>query len=109
MGIFFVYLAPAIKLVYGKRREEKEENVCRTILLDHMFATPVSHNSTKLHETSLYLWVPSSIYIHENLNHSFVSSLTKKDFHGAFRSAFLTDTTPSPVHNAIAPEWVRLL
>ena len=36
---------------------------------------------------------------------SFVSSLTRKDFPAAFQSAFLTDTVPIPVHNAIAPEW----
>ena len=70
-----------------------------------MFVTPVSHSSTKLHETSLYVWVPSSIYIHEKHNQGFVTSLTRKDFHGAFRSAFLTDAVPITVHNAIAPEW----
>ena len=87
-------------------RERKKCPVCRTILLDHLFATPVSYSSTKLHETSLYVWVPSSIYIHENHNQVFVSCLTRKDFDGAFRSAFLTDTAPIAVHNATAPEWL---
>ena len=71
-------------------RDRRKCPVCRTILLDHMFATPISQSSTKLHETSLYVWVPTSLYIHENHNQSFVSSLTRKDFDAAFRSAFLT-------------------
>ena len=94
-----------VRIWKEEARDRRKCPVCRTILLDHMFANPISHSSTKLHETSLYVWVPTSLYIHENHNQSFVSSLTRKDFDAAFRSAFLTATVPIPVHNAIAPEW----
>ena len=79
--------------------------MCRTLLLDHLMAKPVSYSSTKLYESSLYLWIPSSIYIHQNHNQTLISALTKKDLHTAFRSAFLIGAKPEAIHNVLAPQW----
>ena len=79
--------------------------MCRTILLDHLMAKPICHSATKLYESSLYLWIPSSIYIHENHNQSLISALTRKDLAAAFISAFLVGTTTQTVHNILAPQW----
>ena len=88
-----------------EERERRKCPMCRTLLLDHLMAKPVSYSSTKLYESSLYLWIPSSIYIHQNHNQTLISALTKKDLHTAFRSAFLIGAKPEAIHNVLAPQW----
>ena len=72
---------------------------------DHLFAKPGLFSATRLHRCSLFVWVPTSTYIHTNFNQSMIDALTSRNFIKAFYYSFLMSTSPSDVEKVLAPTW----
>ena len=80
--------------------------ICRAVLRDHLFAKPGFFSATRLHQCSLFVWVPTSTYIHSNFNQSMVEALTSRNFTKAFYYSFIMNTTrSSDVEKVLAPTW----
>ena len=81
--------------------------MCRVHFQDHLFARPYSFTSTKLNYTSLFLWIPRTIFMKQNQGPTLIETLNKKDFDRAFYYMFILNTTPYPIEEKIAPGWTE--
>ena len=79
--------------------------VCHTSLVEHKFSKPYSIRTTKMNATSLFTWVPTSLYVNTNYDQLLIEALTNRDFEMAFGCAFFLGKTPDEVENMIALQW----
>ena len=79
--------------------------VCRTTLLKHHFTKAYSIRSSKMSTTSLFTWVPTSMYMNTNYEQLLIEALTNRDLEMAFGCAFFLGKTPDDVETMIAPQW----
>ena len=86
-------------------RQRPKCPLCRAVLRDHLFAKPGFFSATRLHQCSLFVWVPTSTYIHTNHNQSMIEALTSRNFIKAFYYSFLMSTKPSDGEKMLAPTW----
>ena len=86
-------------------RQRPKCPICRSVLRDHRFAKPGLFSATRLHQCSLFIWVPTSTYIRANFNQSIIDALTSRNFIKAFYYSFLMSTSPSDVEKVLAPTW----
>ena len=62
--------------------------ICRTILLEHKFTKAYSIRSSKMSTTSLFTWVPTSMYMNTSYDQLLIEALTNRDLEMAFGCAF---------------------
>ena len=86
-------------------RQRPKCPLCRSVLRDHLFAKPGFFSATRLHQCSLFVWVPTSTYIYANYNQSMIDALTSRNFIKALYYSFLMGTTPSDAEKMLAPTW----
>ena len=79
--------------------------ICRTVLLSHLFAKPALFNCSRLNHTSLFIWVPTSVYIRQNYPQNYPQCLNEKNFLKAFYYTFLMNSVPSKLEKSLAPGW----
>ena len=81
--------------------------VCRTVLLNHLFAKPSLFNCSRLNNTSLFIWVPTSIFIRHNYGQTLLECLSERNFLRAFYYCFLMNASPSKLEDTLAPGWLE--
>ena len=79
--------------------------MCRTVLLGHLFAKPALFHCSRLNTTSLFIWVPTSVYIRQNYPQSLLECLDVKNILKAFYYTFLMISVPSKLEKSLAPGW----
>ena len=80
--------------------------VCRTILLNHLFAKPSLFNCSRLNNTSLFIWVPTSIFVRHNYGQTLLKCLSQRNFLKVFYYCFHMNISPSKLEKTLAPGWV---
>ena len=79
--------------------------LCRTTLLEHKFTKAYSIRSSKMSATSLFTWVPTSMYMNTSYDQLLIEALTNRDLEMAFGCAFFLGKSPEDVKTMIAPQW----
>ena len=67
--------------------------ICRTILLEHKFTKAYAIRSSKMSSTSLFTWVPTSMYMNTNYEQLLIEALTNRDLGMAFGCAIFRQKT----------------
>ena len=90
-------------------QDEAEPNprcpMCRQVLLDHKFTKAESIKISKINCTSLFIWVPSSMYTEINHDQKILEALTRDHMEIAFAYAFLLGRGPTHAEKIINPDW----
>ena len=79
--------------------------ICRTLMLGHLFAKPALFNCSRLNSTSLFIWVPTSVYVRQNYPQSLLECLNERNFKKAFYYTFLLNSVPTKLEESLAPGW----
>ena len=79
--------------------------MCRSLLIDQIFAKSIQYNMTSLTQSTFFLWIPSFIYIGKNLNQLIIDSLQQNKYDEAFRYTFLLHRGPNDTEKYLDKNW----
>ena len=97
-----------IKLWCDNADYNKKCPMCRNLLIDQIFAKSIQYNMTSMTQSTIFLWIPSFIYIGKNLNQLIMEALQEKDYDDAFRYSFLLHRGPNDVENGMDKNWSKI-
>ena len=79
--------------------------MCRVLLVSNLFTKPCQYTMSKLIKSSIFAWVPTTEFIHENYDQMLIDSLMEGNMHEAFKLSFILKSKQNDVENAICPLW----
>ena len=88
-----------IKIWSENAEYNKKCPMCRSFLMDQIFAKSIQYNMT------FFLWIPSFIYIGKNLNQLIIDSLEEKKYDNAFSYSFLLHRGPNDLEKGMDKNW----
>ena len=92
-----------IKIWSENAEYNKKCPMCRSFLMDQIFARLIQYNMTSLTQSTFFLWIPSFIYIWKNLNQLIIDSLEEKKYDDAFRYSFRIE-----VRMMLKRVWIKI-
>ena len=94
-----------VKIWSDNADTNKKCPVCRNFLIDQIFAKSIQYNMSSMTQSTIFLWIPSFIYIGKNLNQLIIDSLELKKYDDAFRYSFLLHRGPNDVEKGMDKNW----
>ena len=75
------------------------------IFIDQIFAKSIQYNMTSMTQSTLFIWIPTFIYIGKNLNQLIIESLQERKYDDAFKYSFLINRDPNDIEMGIDKNW----
>ena len=79
--------------------------MCRSYLIDQIFAKSIQYNMTSMTQSTFFIWIPTFIYKGKNLNQLIMDSLREQKYNDAFRFSFLLNRGPNDIETSIDKNW----
>ena len=97
-----------VKIWSDNKDCEKKCPMCRNFLIDQIFAKSNQYIMTSMTQSTLFLWIPTFIYIGQNLDQLILDSLQQQNYDDAFRFSFLMNRGPNDIEKGFDKKWIDI-